>query len=89
MYNNGGYSPKVQSMNQTSGYIHMNLIISLVARDSNTSILVLSSMPLLYLIWWIRFSMSSENGKGVPFVLSDPGRPLGKANKPFPVSWRM
>ena len=73
MYNNGGYSPKVQSMNQTSGYIHMNLIISLVARDSNTSILVISSMPLSYLIWRIRFSTSSENGKGVPFVLSGPG----------------
>ncbi len=27
MYNNGGYSPKVQSMNQTSGYIHMNLMV--------------------------------------------------------------
>jgi hypothetical protein len=43
-------------MNRTSGYIHMNLIISLVAMDSNTSIVVVSSMPLLYLIWcWIRF----------------------------------
>ena len=68
---------EVQSTNQTSGYIHMNLIISLVAMDSNISILVVSSMPLSYLIWRIRFSMSSEDGKRVPFLQSGPGRPLG------------
>jgi hypothetical protein len=78
-------SPK-QSINHTSGYIDMYRTMSLVAKDIDTIILFESPMPKSIRSFNNFELTSARHGNCSGGRPSPPGRPLGYANRPLPLS---